>query len=118
MAKIEPTGADRARFRAARARGKARAQDFAAFVDARYDRTSDVVILTFQSGASMTIPRRMIPGLERELESALETVVVSPTGDALRWPLLDADVDVAGLVERALGNRLLSIVRKDHESKW
>jgi hypothetical protein len=75
------------------------------------------VILTFGSGASMTIPRRVIPGLEREPASVLETLVLSPARDALRWPLLDADVHVPGLVERALGGRLLALVRKKNYYK-
>lgn len=78
-------------------------------VDLRYDRTSEAVILTFAGGASMTIPRRVIPGLERGPASALETVVLSPAGDALRWPMLDADIHVPGLVERAFGSRLFAV---------
>ena len=117
MTKAKLTAFDGARFRAARIRGEARAQDPSGLVDARYDRTSEVVILTFESGASMTIPRRLIPGLERELASALETVVWSPAGDALRWPALDVDVHVPGLIERAFGSRLLAPVRKNHYSK-
>lgn len=108
MAKRKLTAVDRTRFRAARTRGGARAQDPSAPVDVRYDRTSEAVVLTFQSGASMTIPRRVIPGLEREPASALGTVVLSPAGDALLWPLLQADVYVPGLVERAFGSRLFA----------
>lgn len=54
-------------------------------------------------------PWRVIPGLEREPASALETVVLSPAGDALRWPLLDADVHLPGLVEQAFGSRLFAV---------
>lgn len=106
MDKTKVTAADRDRFRAARTRGQARAQDPSALVDAQYDRTSEAVILTYGSGASMTIPRRLIPGLEREPASTLETVVLSLAGDALRWPSLDADVHVLGLIERAFGSKL------------
>jgi hypothetical protein len=56
----------------------------------------------------MMIPRRVIPGLERQPGSALETMTLSPAGDALRWPALDVDVYVPGLVERAFGNRLFA----------
>ena len=117
MANIKVTAVDRARLRAARKRGKTREQDLSALVDARYDRASEAVILTFGSGARMTIPRRVIPGLERESASALETVVLSPAWDALRWPLLDADVHVTGLIEGAFGSRLLALVRNNHYSK-
>ena len=111
MARTRLTATDRGRFRAARVRGEARAQGPSAPVGARYDRTAEAVVLTFQSGASMTIPRRVIPGHEREPASVLETVVLSPGGDALRWPSLDADVHVLGLVERAFGCLLFAAAR-------
>ena len=107
MAK-EPTAVDRDRFKAARARGEARAQDASALVDARYDRKSDAVFLIFRGGGSMTIPRHAIPGLERQPASVLEAMTVSPAGDALLWPAIDADVYVPGLVERAFGSRLFA----------
>jgi len=108
MAHQEPTAADRERFEAARARGKARAEDPSAVVDAHYDRTADAVRLLFRGGGSMTIPRRFIPGLEGASASTLASVAVSPAGDALRWTSIDADVYVPGLVERAFGQRLFA----------
>jgi hypothetical protein len=108
MTKNEPTSNDRDRFKAARARGKAHAQDASALVDARFDRASDAVFLFFRSGASMTIPRGVIPGLKEQPASALEAMALSPAGDALLWPALDADVYVPGLVERVFGNRLFA----------
>jgi hypothetical protein len=108
MANHELTASDHDRFQRARARGEARAQDASALVDARYDGASDSVLLTFRGGGSMMIPRRVIPGLERQPGSALETMTLSPAGDALRWPALDVDVYVPGLVERAFGNRLFA----------
>jgi hypothetical protein len=56
----------------------------------------------------MSIPRGIIPGLERQPVSALAAMTLSPAGDALLWPALDADVYVPGLVERAFGNRLFA----------
>lgn len=108
MANHEPTASDHDRFQQARAHGEARAQDASALVDARYDRTSDSVLLTFRGGGSMTIPRRVIPDLGRQPASALEAITLSPAGDAVRWPALDVDVYVPGLVERAFGNRLFA----------
>ena len=107
MAK-QPTAVDRDRFTAARARGEARAQDASALVDAHFDRKSDAVFLIFRGGGSMTIPRHAIPGLERQPASVLEAMILSPAGDALLWPAIDADVYVPGLVERAFGSRLFA----------
>ena len=54
------------------------------------------------------IPRHAIPGLERQPASVFEAMTLSPAGDALLWPAIDADLYVPGLVERAFGNRLLA----------
>ena len=108
MASKGLAASDRERFEAARALGQKRVEDPSAIVDARYDRASDAVHLVFRGGASMTIPRRLIPGLEGQSASALESLSVSPAGDALLWPSIDADVYVTGLVERAFGHRLFA----------
>jgi hypothetical protein len=108
MATREITAKDRERYVQARAQGQARAEDPSAVVDAQYDSDADAIDLKFGGGASMSIPRRIVPGLERASESKVETIVVSPAGDALSWPLLDVDVYVPGLVERAFGTRLFA----------
>jgi hypothetical protein len=99
---------DRDRFARARARGETRATDPSAVVDAAYDTARDAFNLTFRNGGSMTIPRRMIPGLEHEPDSVLHSVTISPAGDALSWRSADVDVYVPGLVERTFGTRLLA----------
>ena len=108
MAPVNVTARDRERFARARARGQARAQDPSGVVDALYDAERDTVNLTFRGGGSMTIPRHVIPGLERAPASALRSISVSPAGDALSWRSLDVDVQVPGLVERVFGTRLFA----------
>lgn len=108
MATTGITAKDRERYAQARARGKARAEDPSAVVDARYDSDADAIDLRFSGGGSMSIPRRIVPGLERASEAKMEPIVVSPAGDALSWPSLDVDVYVPGLVERAFGTRLFA----------
>jgi hypothetical protein len=56
----------------------------------------------------MAIPRKIVPGLERASISRMESIVVSPAGDALSWSSLDVDVYVPGPVERAFGTRLFA----------
>jgi hypothetical protein len=102
------TAKDRERFVRARAAGKERAQDPSAVVEALYDATRDAIDLRFRSGGSMRIPRQIVPSLEDAPASALESISVSPAGDALSWPSLDVDVYVPGLVERAFGTRLFA----------
>jgi hypothetical protein len=108
MATNKISAKDRERYAHARARGKARAEDPSAVVGARYDSIADAIDLRFGAGGSMSIPRRLVPGLERASETKIESIVVSPAGDALSWPSLDVDVYVPGLVERAFGTRLLA----------
>jgi hypothetical protein len=56
----------------------------------------------------MAIPRKAVPGVERATPAAIESVVVSPAGDALSWPALNVDIYVPGLVERVFGTRLFA----------
>jgi hypothetical protein len=46
----------------------------------------------------MAIPRSALPELRRASASSLESIMVSPAGDALSWPSLDVDVYVPGLI--------------------
>jgi hypothetical protein len=106
MAKSKVTRTDRERFQAARARGEVRAQHASALVEARYDTAADAVVLSFRGGGSMRIPRGLIPGLELHPTTALKSITLSAVRDALRWPWLDVDVYLPGLVKRAFGKRL------------
>ena len=108
MAETDVSSKDRERYARARARGEARAQHPSAVVEARYEPHGDRIDLTFAGGGSMAIPRKAVPGLERATPATIESVVVSPAGDALSWPSLDVDVYVPGLVERAFGSRLFA----------
>jgi hypothetical protein len=108
MGRIDNATSHRNRYERARARGKARQEDSSALVDARYDAGADSVEFRCGGGGSMSIPRAIVPGLERASASELESVVVSPAGDALSWPSLDVDVYVPGLIERAFGTRLFA----------
>jgi hypothetical protein len=108
MATSEVSARDRERYAEARARGKARAGDASAVVSARYDSDAEAIDLRFGGGGSMSIPRKLVPGLEGATETKIEAIVISPAGDALSWPSLDVDVYVPGLVERAFGTRLFA----------
>jgi Protein of unknown function (DUF2442) len=108
MARTEISAHDRERYAQARARGKARTEDASAVVGARYDSAADVIDLRFAGGGSMSIPRKLVPGLEKAPETQIASIVISPAGDALSWPSLDADAFVPGLVERAFGTRLFA----------
>ena len=108
MAETDVTSKDRERYARARTRGEARAQDPSAVVEARYNPDQDLIDLKFGGGASMAIPRKAVPGLQRATVPAMKSIVISPVGDALSWPSLDVDVYIPGLVERVFGGRLFA----------
>jgi hypothetical protein len=99
MARVKQQAITDAEIEAARARGKAEIASGASTV--RYDRRHDAIVLTMRSGAIATIPRILIPvAAEAEPGAAVE-VELSPMGTSLRFPLLDADFAVQGLIRRA-----------------
>jgi len=108
MRRTDISAEGRERYARARARGDARVADSSSVVNARYISGADAIELAFKGGGSMSIPLATVPSLERASASKLEPVVVSPAGDALSWPPLDADVYVPGLVERAFGTGLFA----------
>jgi hypothetical protein len=86
---------------AARERGKAEMALGASL--ARYDRRRDAVILTMRSGAVATIPRLLIPVVADADPRTAADVELSPMGTSLRFPRLDADFAVQGLIRRVFG---------------
>ena len=108
MAASSPTSEDRERYTRARESGEREARDPSAVTAARYERGRDAIALEFASGAIMRIPRGLISELDGAAAVNLESVTVSPAGDALSWRALDVDLYVPGLVERAFGTRVFA----------
>jgi hypothetical protein len=88
-------------FEAAKKRGKLEMAAGAASV--RFDRKHDAVVVTMRSGAVATIPRAFIPVVADGDRGAADDVELSPMGTSLRFPSLDADFSVHGLIRRAFG---------------
>jgi hypothetical protein len=108
MARNRLSAEDRKRYAVAREAGRLQAQDPSTVTAARYDKRLDAFQLSFAGGGQMTVPRELVPGLENAPATALSAVSVSPAGDAVFWRLLDVDVYVPGVVERAFGRRLFA----------
>lgn len=108
MAANRITTEDRERFARAREAGQRASHDPSAVTGARYVLRRDAIELMFAGGGTMTIPRQLIPELERVSPAVLSSVTLSPAGDALAWRTLDIDLYVPGLVERAFGSRILA----------
>ena len=90
---------------AARARGEAAALDEPRAASARYDRSRRIVVVELTDGAFFGVPVALAPWLRDATDRQLASVEVSPSGEALRWPLLDVDLRVLALLQRMLGTR-------------
>ncbi len=86
---------------AARARGRDEMAGAAA--TATYDRRRDVIVITMRSGAIASIPRILIPIVSDAGRRAAADVELSPMGSSLRFPSLDADFAVQGLIRHVFG---------------
>jgi hypothetical protein len=99
----------------AREKGTAAVEDFeaarelgtaemaACAISADYDRRRDALVLTMRSGASAMIPRSLIPVVADAEPQAAADIELSPMGTSIRFPALDADFAVQGLIRRAFG---------------
>jgi hypothetical protein len=72
-------------------------------VIAAYDRRRDAIVLTMRSGAIATIPRSLIPLVADAEPRALADIELSPLGSSLRFPKLDADFAIQGLIRHCFG---------------
>ena len=86
---------------AARKRGKGEMNSGARA--ARYDRRHNVIILTMRSGAIAMIPRSLVPVIAQASPSSVACLELSPMGTSLRFPRLDADFAVQGLIRKVFG---------------
>src|SRR5881398_3059986 len=105
VARSDVSARDHGQYAEARSRGKAQLANPSSLVGARYNPDADAIELLFSGGASMSVPRAMVPGLEGASETTIAAIVVSRARDALSWPSLDLDIYMPGLVQRAFGRR-------------
>ncbi|HEU4631073.1 MAG TPA: DUF2442 domain-containing protein [Gemmatimonadaceae bacterium] len=90
---------------AARARGRAAAREEPRATSARYDRSRKAVLVELTNGAFFGFPAALGQGLQDATERELASIEVSPSGEALRWPLLDVDLRVPALLQGVFGTR-------------
>jgi hypothetical protein len=72
---------------------------------ARYDRRSNRIIVELRNGASFLFPPELAQRLRGASAKDLATIVISPSGEGLRWPNLDADFSLPGLMMGMFGNK-------------
>ena len=88
---------------------------------ARYDRRAKRIVVELLSGATFIFPPELAQGLAGASPAELADVQVTPSGAGLRWPSLDADFSLPGLIMGVFGSpswmRELARKRKIPKSK-
>jgi hypothetical protein len=92
-------------FKQAMGRGRARKAACPGAASARYDASTDKVIIGLTNGVEISFAPAMAEGLEGASPAALSRIEISPSGFGLHFPALDADLYIPGLLEGALGSR-------------
>ena len=79
----------------------------------RYDRKAKRVVLDLNNGCSLTVPPRLLQGLESASDDELAHIVIFGPGTAIEWPKLDMQYSVEGLLQGRFGNeRWMEQLRK------
>jgi hypothetical protein len=73
-------------------------------VSARYDRRSERVMITLNTGAVVGFPLSALPGLEQAAPDDLRKIEVEAGGYGLHVACLDADISVPALLADQLGS--------------
>ena len=92
-------------FTAANRRGADRARTHPIAMDARYDRTTDRVVIGLSSGIEVAFHPRQAQGIEHAKPHQLAKIEITPSGLGIHFPKLDADIYLPALLEGFLGSR-------------
>lgn len=74
-------------------------------VSAEYDALQNRLVVDLSSGVVVMVPMHLIQELAGADPEALAKIEISPSGLALHWPSLDADVYVPGLMQGEFGTK-------------
>jgi hypothetical protein len=72
---------------------------------ARYDRRSNRIIVDLRNGARFLFAPELAQGLRGASARDLANIQIAPSGEGLRWPNLDADFSLPGLMMGMFGNK-------------
>jgi hypothetical protein len=84
-----------------RQRGREEAQ-YAA-IGVRFDPEADAIALEMRSGATVTLPRKLIPYLRDLPKVAAENATLSPAGNSLWFDAYDLHYSIRGLLPEVFG---------------
>lgn len=92
------------KFQAAIQRGEELRQNGYA-VSAEYDARQNRLVIGLSSGVIIMVPVHLMQALAEADPTALSEVEIAPSGLALHWPSLDADVYVPSLMQGVFGTK-------------
>lgn len=90
---------------AAEKRMQAELKDQPKAVQARYDRRVSRIVISLDNGLELAFPPRLAQGLEHATPAELANIEISPLGDGLHWPAIDADLYVPALLRGVFGSK-------------
>lgn len=78
-------------------------------VKASYDSKKRLIVILLANGSSFSFPPKLAEGLARKSADSLSSIEISPFGTGLRWPKLDVDLTVEGLLSGVFGGSKWSL---------
>jgi hypothetical protein len=85
-------------FEAANRRGAEMLARFPTAVAVRYDGDAAVLLVALSNGQQLRLTPQSIPGLEKALPEDLAAAQISPYGQGIHFPTIDADIYVPALL--------------------
>lgn len=79
---------------------------------ARYDRRTNRVVVELRNGATFIFPAELAQGLAGASPKDLVDVRITPSGEGLRWPSLDADFSLPNLLAGEFGSKVWMAERR------
>ena len=73
---------------------------------ARYDSKTERVVLELTNGTSFGFPIAVVQGLEHATAKQRAAVTLSPSGVAVEWEALNADMSIPGILAKTFGTSL------------
>ena len=70
---------------------------------AQFDGASKRIAVEMYSGAAVAIPIAFVPGLVEATPAQCAALALTASGVGIRWPALDNDLHVPGVIERLFG---------------
>ena len=95
----------KAEFTAANRQAADRVRNTPVATTARYDRSTDRVVIGLSSGIEVAFRPRHVQGIEHAKPHQLAKIEITPSGLGIHFPKLDADIYLPALLEGFLGSR-------------